>query len=81
MISKDDIARWKADPTTQAVIDELENRLDWLMETMAVGGFYNESDMEETFALTSKALGEIQGLQTFFHIVAGMTDEDAGGHA
>jgi len=81
MIQKDELARWKSDPITKAVIDELENRIEWMIEGMANGEFFHEDDMEGTFASTARALGEIQGLQTFFHVVAGMTDEDVGGHA
>lgn len=74
MIPKDELARWKLDPVTQAVTDELEDRIEWLMTTMASGGFFDPENMNSTFAMTSKAIGEIEGLHTFFRIIEGMTD-------
>lgn len=79
MILKDELARWKLDPVTQAVTDELNERLDWLITNMASGGFFDPENMPNTFASTARALGEIEGLNTFFRVIEGMTDPKEDG--
>jgi hypothetical protein len=74
VILKDELARWKLDPVTQAVTDELHERLDWLITNMASGGFFDPENMPCTFSSTAKALGEIEGLNIFFRVIEGMTD-------
>lgn len=75
-IKKDELAQWKADPVTIEVMDELEERLDWLISSMAAGQCFDQDNMESTFGATAHALGEIEGLQTFFRVIEGATDED-----
>jgi hypothetical protein len=74
VIPKDELARWKHDEVTKAVIDELEERLDWLTSNMAAGSFFNPSDMHETFGETARVIGEIEGINIFFRVIEGMTD-------
>lgn len=83
MINKDELARWKVDPTTVAVMDELNERMEWLIAAMSSGQFFDPDSMSATHGATAHALGEIEGLQTFFRIIEGMTDDDViqGGDA
>jgi len=76
-IPKDELARWKLDSVSIELTRMMQEGLDILMEAMASGQFLNLENMQETFGMTAKAAGEIDGINHYFEIIeGGIEDED-----
>lgn len=75
-IPKDELERWKLNSVSIEVTRLLQEGRDHLTEAIASGQFLNLENMQETFGMTAKVLGEIDGINHYFEIIEGDKDED-----
>jgi len=75
MIAKDLLDEWRNYEVSGQVIEAMEKARDELLKSMEWGHFVNPSNMEETFGMSAKAAGVMEGLNKFFNIIGGQ-DED-----
>ena len=75
-IPKDELERWKLDSVSIEVTRLMQEGRDHLMGAIASGQFLNLENMQETFGMSSKVLGEIAGINHYFEIIEGDKDED-----
>ena len=75
MIAKDLLDEWQHYEVSAQVIDAMQKAKDDLLNAMEWGQFVNPSNMEETFGMSAKAAGRMEGLNEFFSII-GRNDED-----
>ena len=62
MITSEQFAEWKADPTTKAIFAELETARNKLKEKVSGGNTISQS-AEATQFLTVRTIGQIEGLE------------------
>jgi len=75
MINKDLLDEWRGYEISAQVIQAMQNVKEELLAAMEWGQFVNPSNMEETFGMSAKAAGRMEGLNEFFNIIGGR-DED-----
>ena len=75
-ILKDDLAEWRLHPVSIELTQLMHEELDRIKQSMADGHYLNLEGMHETFGAMSKAVGEIEGLNHYFNIIEGETDEN-----
>jgi len=76
MIPKDLLDDWKTYEISQRVISAMQTRKDALTESMQLGHFIDESNMESTFGQCAHATGVMEGLNLFFDIISGGRDDE-----
>jgi hypothetical protein len=76
MIDPDILEDWRGYEVSQIVIRAMQKRKDALTESMQLGHFIDESNMESTFGQCSHAAGEMVGLNVFFDIISGGIDSE-----
>ncbi|MDA3806493.1 MAG: hypothetical protein PF440_01155 [Thiomicrorhabdus sp.] len=67
MITAEQFAEWKEHPVTKEIFEELKKEKEILKTRLATGFTVNES-AESTQYLTSKAVGQLEGLNQLLNI-------------